>query len=136
MILASTRSSKSAGGSASRSLFIAADPEAFFHPIDASNERYEELIEHPDWSFYGKDFPSLQELMEARNRMFAKHPNTSFVSLHMGWPENLPWVATMLDQHPNAMVEFGAREAELGRAPHRIPRVLPEISGPHHVRNR
>jgi uncharacterized protein len=94
------------------------DPEAFFHPIDASNERYEELIEHPDWSFYGKDFPSLQELMEARNRMFAKHPNTRFVSLHMGWPENLPWVATMLDQHPNAMVEFGAREAELGRAPH------------------
>jgi uncharacterized protein len=94
------------------------DPEAFFHPINANNERYEELIEHPDWSFYGKDFPSLQELMEARNRMFAKHPNTRFVSLHMGWPENLPWVATMLDQHPNVMVEFGAREAELGRAPH------------------
>jgi hypothetical protein len=23
------------------------DPEAFFHPIDATNERYEELIEHP-----------------------------------------------------------------------------------------
>jgi predicted TIM-barrel fold metal-dependent hydrolase len=93
------------------------DPEAFFHSIDANNERYEELIEHPDWSFYGKDFPSLQELMEARNRMFAKHPNTRFVSLHMGWPENLPWVSTMLDQHPNVMVEFGAREAELGRAP-------------------
>ena len=25
----------------------------------------------------------------------------------------------MLDQHPNAMVEFGAREAELGRQPRR-----------------
>ena len=50
--------------------------------------------------------------------MFAKHPHTTFVSLHMGWPENLPWVAGMLDQHPNVMVEFGAREAELGRAPH------------------
>jgi len=94
-----------------------ADPEAFFRPIDASNERYEELIEHPDWSFYGKDYPSLESLMEARNRMFAKHPNTRFVALHMAWPENIPWVASMLDQHPNAMVEFGAREAELGRAP-------------------
>jgi predicted TIM-barrel fold metal-dependent hydrolase len=93
------------------------DPEAFFHPIDANNERYEELIEHPDWSFYGPQFPSLQDVLEARNRMFAKHLHTTFVSLHMGWPENLPWVAKMLDEHPNVMVEFGAREAELGRQP-------------------
>ena len=93
------------------------DPEAFFHPIDANNERYEELMEHPDWSFYGSDYPSLEQVLEARNRMFARHPKTTFVSLHMGWPENLPWVAKMLDQHPNVMVEFGAREAELGRQP-------------------
>ena len=95
------------------------DPEAFFHPIDATNERYEELIEHPDWSFYGPQFPSLQELMEARNRVFARHPKTTFVSLHMGWPENLDFVSRMLDQYPNVMVEFGAREAELGRQPQR-----------------
>jgi predicted TIM-barrel fold metal-dependent hydrolase len=95
------------------------DPEAFFHPIDNTNERYEELIEHPDWSFYGHDYPSLESLLEARNRVFAKHPKTSFVSLHMGWPENLDWVSEMLDDHPNAMVEFGAREAELGRQPRR-----------------
>jgi uncharacterized protein len=93
------------------------DPEAFFHPIDATNERYEELIEHPDWSFYGPQFPSLQDVLEARNRVFAKHPRTTFVSLHMGWPENLPWVTKMLDDHANVMVEFGAREAELGRQP-------------------
>jgi predicted TIM-barrel fold metal-dependent hydrolase len=93
------------------------DPEAFFHPTDGSNERYEELTEHPDWSFYGSDFPGLRELLEVRNRVFAKHPTTNFVSLHMGWPENLDWVAQMLDEHPNAMVEFGAREAELGRQP-------------------
>ncbi len=95
------------------------DPEAFFHPIDGSNERYDELIEHPDWSFYGRGFPSFQQLLEARNRVFAKFPKTKFVSLHMGWPENLDWVAQMLDQYPNVMVEFGAREAELGRQPGR-----------------
>ncbi len=95
------------------------DPEAFFLPIDATNERYEELIEHPDWSFYGRDYPSLQSLMEARNRVFAKYPHTTFVSLHMGWPENLDWVQSMLDKYPNVMVEFGAREAELGRQPRR-----------------
>jgi predicted TIM-barrel fold metal-dependent hydrolase len=95
------------------------DPEAFFHPIDATNERYEELIENPSWSFYGSDFPSLQQLFEARNRVFARHPHTTFVSLHMGWPENLDWVSEMLDRYPNVMVEFGAREAELGRQPRR-----------------
>jgi uncharacterized protein len=91
------------------------DPEAFFHPTDANNERYEELTEHPDWSFYGPQYPKLDELLEARNRVFARHPETRFVSLHMGWPENLGWVSRMLDEHPNVMVEFGAREAELGR---------------------
>jgi len=91
------------------------DPEAFFLPIDAVNERYEELIEHPDWSFFAPEFPRLQDLLEARNRVFARHPGTKFVSLHMGWPENLGWVAEMLDRYPNVMVEFGGREAELGR---------------------
>ena len=96
-----------------------ADPEAFFHPTDATNERYEELMEHPDWSFYGRDYPGIESLLEARNHVFAKHPHTTFVSLHMGWPENLDWVASMLDKYPNVLVEFGAREAELGRQPKR-----------------
>jgi predicted TIM-barrel fold metal-dependent hydrolase len=95
------------------------DPEAFFHPTDARNERYEELTEHPDWSFYGPQFPSFEQLLAARNRVFARHKETLFVSLHMGWPENLDWVSRMLDEHPNVMVEFGAREAELGRQPRR-----------------
>jgi predicted TIM-barrel fold metal-dependent hydrolase len=95
------------------------DPEAFFLPTDGKNERYEELTEHPDWSFYGPQFSSFEQLLEARNRVFARHPETQFVSLHMGWPENLDWVSRMIDEHPNVMVEFGAREAELGRQPRR-----------------
>jgi uncharacterized protein len=101
-----------------------ADPEAFFHPIDATNELYEQLVEHPDWSFYGKDFPTMESLLEARNRVFAKHPKTTFVSLHMGWPENLDWVDHMLAQHPNVYAEFGAREGELGRQPHRTRKLF------------
>ena len=96
------------------------DPEAFFRPIDASNERYEELIEHPDWSFYGPRFPSLQELLAQRDRMFAKHPRTTFVALHFGsWPENLDFVEQTLIKFPNVMIETGAREGELGRQPRR-----------------
>jgi predicted TIM-barrel fold metal-dependent hydrolase len=60
------------------------DPEAFFHPIDGINERYEELMDHPDWSFYGSKFPSKESILDARNRVFARHPHTTFISLHMG----------------------------------------------------
>jgi predicted TIM-barrel fold metal-dependent hydrolase len=96
------------------------DPEAFFHPVDATNERYEELTEHPDWSFYGPQFPSKESILAARDRMFAKHPRTTFVALHVAnWPENLDYVSHLLDTLPNVMVEFGAREAELGRQPRR-----------------
>jgi len=102
-----------------------ADPEAFFHPIDAENERYEELNEHPDWSFYGSQFPSFEELLAARDRMFAKHPKTTFIVLHAGnWPENLDNVSAMMDRLPNTVIEFGAREAELGRQPRRARKLF------------
>lgn len=103
------------------------DPEAFFHPIDGTNERYEELTEHPDWSFYGPQFPSKDSIMAARDRMFARHPHTTFISLHLAnWPENLDYVSHLLDTLPNVMVEFGAREAELGRQPRRARRFFVE----------
>jgi len=106
-----------------------ADPEAFFHPIDARNERYEELIEHPDWSFYGPQFPSLQDLLSQRDRMFAKHPRTTFVALHFGsWPENLDFVEQTLRKFPNVMIETGAREGELGRQPRRTREIFMQYS--------
>lgn len=96
------------------------DPEAFFHPIDNTNERYEELIEHPDWSFYSPQLPSKEAILAARDRVFARHPHTTFVALHMAnWPENLDYVSGVLEKYPNVLVEFGAREAELGRQPRR-----------------
>jgi uncharacterized protein len=102
-----------------------ADPEAFFHPINGENERYEELNEHPDWSFYGPQFPSFEELLAARDRMIAKHPNTTFIVLHVGnWPENLDNVAALMDRFPRTMIEFGGREAELGRQPRRTRKLF------------
>ena len=94
------------------------DPEAFFLPTDRFNERFEELNNHPDWSFHGRDFPSFQQLLDARNRMFARHPNTTFIALHVGHnAENLGYVAECLDKFPNMHVEIGARIGELGRQP-------------------
>ena len=94
------------------------DPVAFFTPTDGFNERYEELTNHPDWSFYGGDFPSSAELLEARNRILARHPKTQFVVLHVGnFAENLANVAENLDRFPNMSVDIAARIGELGRQP-------------------
>jgi predicted TIM-barrel fold metal-dependent hydrolase len=95
-----------------------ADPEAFFTPIDRFNERYEELSHHPDWSFHGRDFPSFRALIEARDRLFARHPRTRWVALHVGHhAEDLADVARMLDRFPQVSVDIGARIGELGRQP-------------------
>ncbi len=94
------------------------DPEAFFYTTDRNNERFEELNNHPDWSFHGKDYPTHMQLMEARNRVLARHPKTTFILLHWGNnAENQALVGEWLDKFPNTHVEMGARIGELGRAP-------------------
>jgi len=96
------------------------DPEAFFHPSDKYNERYEELMSNPSWSFYGPQFPKKETLLSQRNHIVEKHPRTTFIALHVAnWPENLDAVSEWLDKYSNMYVEFGARQAELGRQPRR-----------------
>ncbi len=93
------------------------DPEAFFLPIDRFNERWEELHAHPDWSFYDEDFPSNKDLQEARLRVIARHPKTTFICLHVADSEDLAAVTQWMDRYPNMWVEIGARIGELGRQP-------------------
>jgi predicted TIM-barrel fold metal-dependent hydrolase len=104
------------------------DPEAFFTPTDMKNERYEELMRNPSWSFYGAAFPGKQTLLEQRNRVFRKHPSTTFIALHVAnWPENLDVVSDWLRTYPNMYVELGARQAELGRQPRRAAKFFAEF---------
>lgn len=95
-----------------------ADPVAFFDPVDERNERLEELLENPDWSFVGPDFPPFARLMDALEALVAAHPDTSFIALHVGgFAENLAWVGRMLDTYPNLSIDIAGRLAELGRQP-------------------
>ena len=96
-----------------------ADPAAFFLPIDETNERWEELHRHPDWSFAQKEFPTREELLEARNRIIARHPKTNFIGAHMANnSEDLQQVGKWLDTYPNLYVEIASRISELGRQPY------------------
>jgi predicted TIM-barrel fold metal-dependent hydrolase len=100
-------------------LWHCADPMAFFKPISEHNERWEELYRHPEWSFSGDQFPSHQQLIEARNRVIERHPKTTFICAHMGEvSEDLARLGTYLDRYPNMNVEIAARISELGRQPY------------------
>ncbi len=102
-----------------------ADPAAFFEPLDATNERWEELSRHPDWSFYGKGFPTRDELLAARNRVIARHPNTNFIGAHIAnQSEDLSTVGKWLDLYPNLYIEPASRISELGRQPRTARRFL------------
>lgn len=95
------------------------DPKAFFTPLDRFNERYDELGAHPDWSFYGDQYPAKEEILTQRNRVIARHPNTIFIGAHMGnLPEELGRVAMWLETYPNFYVDIDARISELGRQPY------------------
>lgn len=99
-------------------LIHTADPAAFFLPIDATNERYEELLRHPEWSFYGKDFPARELLLDALNRVIAKFPQTTFIGAHVANnAEDLSAVGRWLDQYPNFYLDTASRIGELGRQP-------------------
>ena len=103
------------------------DPKAFFTPVDRYNERYDELGAHPDWSFYGDEFPSKEQILAERNRVFARHPNTIFVGAHVGTlPEELHQVALWLDRYPNFYVDICARISDLGRQPRTARKFLIE----------
>ena len=95
------------------------DPAAFFEPVDERNERWEELHRRPEWSFHGDRFPSREDLLQSRNHVIGKHPNTIFIGAHMANnPENLAEVSQWLTRYPNLYVEFASRIAELGRQPY------------------
>jgi predicted TIM-barrel fold metal-dependent hydrolase len=99
-------------------LLHTADPAAFFDPIDETNERWEELSRHPDWSFHGDAFPSREELFQARNRLMARHKDTQFIGAHIANnAEDLAEVSRWLEQYPNLWIETASRIAELGRQP-------------------
>ncbi|MDB5385800.1 MAG: putative metal-dependent hydrolase of the TIM-barrel fold protein [Planctomycetaceae bacterium] len=95
------------------------DPAAFFTPLDRFNERWHELNLHPNWLFFGEQYPQRQEILDQLQHVFEKHPRTTFVNTHFGNnAEDLGAVGRQLDRFPNVLVDFDARISELGRQPY------------------
>jgi len=96
-----------------------ADPLGFFEPVTPENEHAGTLAKYPAWSFCDRTrFPSFTELQARYKNLIRQHPRTTFLLPHAAnWPENLRYVGQLLDDCPNAFLDFSARIDELGRQP-------------------
>ena len=92
------------------------DPKAFWLPVDPSNERYEELKDHPKWAFGGGEYPARAEILRQLEHVVATHPDVTFVGVHFGNdPEDVDHVAALLRKYRNYNVDIAARVPEIGR---------------------
>jgi predicted TIM-barrel fold metal-dependent hydrolase len=101
------------------------DPEAFWLPVDELNPRRDELAAHPGWALHGKDVPSFDALLSELETRIARHPSTTFISVHFGNAAERPeHVARMLRKYPNLYIDTAARIPELGRHPPDVMRAF------------
>lgn len=96
-----------------------ADPPEFFEPLDFTNERWLEMALFERRRFNDPaQFPHFEVLMDERDRMIAKNPETTWVLAHMGWhTADLARLGEIFDAHPNVYAEVGAVLYDLGRQP-------------------
>jgi uncharacterized protein len=96
-----------------------ADPSEFFKPLDYQNERWLEQALYRDRRYQDRSrFPDFEELMAERDRLFAKHPQTTWILAHLGWHANdLARLGRMFDRYPKLYSEVGAILYDLGRQP-------------------
>ena len=94
------------------------DPQEFFQPLDMRNERWLELALYPERRVSGAEYPTFEELIAERDRLFKRHPKTMFILAHMGWQANdLGRLGHLLDGMPNVYPDVSAVLYELGRQP-------------------
>jgi predicted TIM-barrel fold metal-dependent hydrolase len=94
------------------------DPQEFWQPIDAHNERWLELALFPDRRYPADQYPPFQELAAERDNLIRQNPQTTFIVAHLGWQANdLASVAKLMDQFPNFYSELGAVLYDIGRQP-------------------
>jgi len=94
------------------------EPWTHFQPIDKFNERWLELKQFPRRARPPDRYPTWEALMAEQQRLFARHPKTTFIAAHLAWMgNNLAALGRMFDRLPNVNAECGAVLAELGRQP-------------------
>ena len=92
-----------------------ADPDVAWQPLKDNESSYYKT--HPEWHMYGrKEIPSKAAILEARDRVIARHRSLRVVGCHLGSNEDdLPQLAKRLDAHSNFAVDVASRVRYLSR---------------------
>jgi predicted TIM-barrel fold metal-dependent hydrolase len=103
------------------SLHVADHPSAW-RPPDNHQER---TPRYQTYNQFGSDVPSYEELLARRDRLLARHTDTTFIAVHLSNQGNdLAALSKALDRFPNLYVDISARDYELGRQPRAAARLL------------
>ena len=107
-------------------LIHVADPKAFFAPLDAHNERLDELQQEKDWWFGDtRQHPTFDRLLDALATLVIATPGTRYIGAHGGCAaEDLDRVESLLAAAPNFAIDIAGRLAELGRQPRRFRELI------------
>ena len=91
-----------------------AEPDEAWLPLGGQSSYYRQ---HPEWHMYGKpQIPSKDTILQARDRMIARHPRLRVVGCHLGSnEEHLDQLAKRLDTFPNFAVDVASRVRYLER---------------------
>lgn len=95
-----------------------ADPKAFFIPLNEKNERWDELKHNPHWWFGDRTQHPYDwwRLIRQLEKVVRRHPRTTIMGVHFGCAaEEIGYVADVMRDHPNYIVDIAARVPELGR---------------------
>ncbi|VAW25131.1 amidohydrolase 2 [hydrothermal vent metagenome] len=104
-----------------------ADHPSCWTPLDVYQER---TPDYQHFNKYGLDVPSYAELIEKRNRTLKKHPNTIFISCHLGnQGHDLEALSHDMDKYPNLYLDTSARDYEMGRTPRTSAKFLEKYKG-------
>ncbi len=98
--------------------FHTADPKAFFEPLEPENERWAELSENPDWWWGDREEHPYDwwQLIRQLETVIERHPETTFLGVHWGCAaEEVGYVADVMRENPNYIVDVSARLGEIGR---------------------
>ena len=99
-----------------------AEPDAAWLPLQGEESNY--YKNHPEWHMYGRpEIPSKAAILEARDRMVARHRRLRIIGCHLGSnEEHLDQLAKRLDGHPNFAVDVASRVRFLARMDREIVR--------------
>ena len=92
-----------------------ADPDVAWQPLEGNESAYYKT--HPEWHMYGRtDVPSKTAILEARDRLIARHRGLRVIGCHLGSNEDdLSQLARRLDAHSNFAVDVASRVRYLAR---------------------